>query len=134
MFAACLFANTSHAQETSNAGIELPVLGSVVPAKYPRDSRINREEGRVLVRALISETGWTEKIELKQSSGYPSLDKAAMEAVANWRYTPGKRNGKPITMWLDIPLVFKMQAPAENAVAPLPKDGSPPAEAPAASP
>jgi periplasmic protein TonB len=98
-------------QAVPPSSIDLPVLGSVVPIKYPVEARVERAEGTVVIRVLISETGWTDKIELKQTSGYESLDSAAMQTVKSWRYQPGKLDGKPAAMWVDVPIVFKARPP-----------------------
>ncbi len=73
---------------------------------YPRLSRQLREEGRVMVRVYISTEGLPEKVELAQSSGYFRLDQAALDAVAQWRFVPGKRNGVPEAMSYLVPIPF----------------------------
>jgi len=49
--------------------------------RYPAAARIDRAEGRVVVKAVINEDGSVGEIEVAQSSGFPSLDKAAMETI-----------------------------------------------------
>jgi protein TonB len=76
------------------------------PPAYPPISRRLREQGRVLVHVRISAQGPALDAQLKQSSGYDRLDRAALEAVRQWRYVPGKRGGVPETMWFDVPVDF----------------------------
>lgn len=49
--------------------------------RYPAAARIERAEGKVVVKAVINEDGSVGEIEVVQSSGFPSLDKAAMETI-----------------------------------------------------
>ncbi len=49
--------------------------------RYPATARIERAEGKVVVKAVINEDGSIGEIEVVQSSGFPSLDKAAMETI-----------------------------------------------------
>lgn len=49
--------------------------------RYPATARIERAEGRVVVKAVINEDGSVGEVEVVQSSGFPSLDKAAMETI-----------------------------------------------------
>jgi TonB family protein len=73
---------------------------------YPREALERRFEGRVLLRAVVTEDGWVR--DLKVVNGNPLLARAAMEAVAQWRYRPYRLNGKPIQKPTDITLVFKL--------------------------
>lgn len=67
------------------------------------------EQGKVLLRVLVNEQGMPEKIELKESSGFDRLDKAALNAVQRWRFVPGKRNGVPESMWNIVPVNFVLE-------------------------
>ena len=46
-------------------------------------------------------------VALVQRSGSRDLDRAAMEAVRDWRFQPAQRNGKAIAASLVIPIDFK---------------------------
>jgi len=49
--------------------------------RYPAAARIDRAEGRVVVKAVINEDGSVGDVEIFKSSGYPILDKAAIETI-----------------------------------------------------
>lgn len=76
---------------------------------YPPVSRRLREEGKVLLEVYILSDGTVGEIRLKTSSGYPRLDKSALEAVQHWRYVPAKRGGEPIPYWYVQPIVFSLR-------------------------
>jgi protein TonB len=48
---------------------------------YPSSARVDRAEGRVVVRAVINEDGSVGDVEVSQSSGHQGLDKAAVETM-----------------------------------------------------
>jgi periplasmic protein TonB len=75
-------------------------------ATYPPLSRRMGEQGLVLVRVLVGADGHPQKTELKRSSGYERLDKAALDYVMNCRYIPGKVGGMAQTMWYDAPVNY----------------------------
>jgi protein TonB len=50
-----------------------------------------------------------QQAEVKHSSGFERLDQTALNTVLKWRYLPGKRNGTPEAMWLQVPLEFILE-------------------------
>ncbi len=76
---------------------------------YPSISRRMGEQGKVLLRVLVDENGLPQQIEIKQSSGFDRLDKAALASVQRWRFVPGKRNGVPEAMWNIVPVNFVLE-------------------------
>jgi periplasmic protein TonB len=49
--------------------------------RYPVSARVDRAEGKVVVKAVINEDGNLGEVEVFQSSGYSTLDKAAVETM-----------------------------------------------------
>ncbi len=49
--------------------------------RYPVSARVDRAEGKAVVKAVINEDGSLGEVEVVQSSGYPALDKAAVETM-----------------------------------------------------
>ena len=93
--------------------IELPssnaaYLNNPAPA-YPSISRRMGEQGKVVLRVLISADGVPEKITIQQSSGYDRLDRHAQDTVQRWRFVPGKRNGVAEAMWNLVPINFVLE-------------------------
>ncbi|MBF6632096.1 MAG: energy transducer TonB [Comamonas sp.] len=97
----------------SGAEVQLPssnaaYLNNPRPS-YPSISRRMGEQGKVMLRVLVDENGLPQQIELKESSGYDRLDKAALASVQRWRFVPGKRNGVPEAMWNIVPVNFVLE-------------------------
>lgn len=49
--------------------------------RYPASARVDRAEGKVVVKAVINEDGNLGEVEIFQSSGHLALDKAAVETM-----------------------------------------------------
>lgn len=79
------------------------------PPSYPYESRRKKEQGTVRLRLLLGPDGRVETLSVASSSGFPRLDKAALEAVRRWRWTPTLRNGKAVEIlgFLEIPFVLR---------------------------
>lgn len=73
---------------------------------YPAMSKRLNEQGRVIVRVLIGEDGRPQNPQVKVSSGFDRLDRAAIEHVMRCRFVPGKVGGVPQAMWHDAPVNY----------------------------
>jgi len=49
--------------------------------RYPASARADRAEGKVVVKAVIDENGSISEVGVFQSSGYPTLDEAAIQTM-----------------------------------------------------
>lgn len=79
------------------------------PPPYPRQSRRLGEQGKVVLAAEIATDGKALHALVNISSGYPRLDRAALNSVLNWRFTPGNKAGVPQQMWVNIPINFVLE-------------------------
>lgn len=76
---------------------------------YPSISRRRGEEGTVVLELLVLKDGSVDDVKIKESSGFPRLDKSAMDAVRRWRYNPAKRGGQAIDYRYLQPVTFSLQ-------------------------
>lgn len=76
---------------------------------YPNASRRLGEEGRVVLRVLVDAQGHAEAVEVERSSGFPRLDAAAREAVAQWRFVAARRGSEPVAARVLVPIVFNLE-------------------------
>jgi periplasmic protein TonB len=77
--------------------------------EYPPSSRRAGEHGTVILEVLVLENGRVGDARVKQSSGHPRLDEAAVREVKrSWRLVPGTENGKPVQMWGQFAVTFKL--------------------------
>lgn len=83
-------------------------------SNYPAKSIAAKEEGKTLLIASVDELGVIQKIEIKESSGFSSLDNAAINTVKNWTFKPAIKNNKPIATKVLIPISFKLNPESQN--------------------
>jgi periplasmic protein TonB len=77
--------------------------------EYPPSSRRAGEAGTVILQIYVLDTGRVGDAKVMTSSGYPRLDEAALREVKrSWRLTPGTENGKPVAMWGQFAVTFKL--------------------------
>lgn len=80
-----------------------------VDAYYPSFSKRAGEQGKVVVRLIIDETGIVEDISLLQSSTFPRLDRAGIEIGKRYQFTPFIVNGAPQRISTNIQINFKLK-------------------------
>lgn len=67
------------------------------------------EQGQSLIKVFIGSDGQAQLAEVAKSSGYDRLDRAAVAAVKQWRFVPGKRGGVAEAMWYQVPINWKLR-------------------------
>jgi TonB family protein len=82
---------------------------------YPDTAQVAGEQGDVLLDVYVSSGGHPRKFRLNQSSGYPDLDNAAAEAVANWRFLPAVESGDTVSAWTTVKIHFELPKAAQTA-------------------
>lgn len=88
-------------------------LDNPAPA-YPALSRRLGEHGRVLLRVFVSPDGHAAQAEIRESSGYERLDKAARDTVMRWRFVPAKQGHagqeRGVAAWVLVPISFSIRS------------------------
>jgi protein TonB len=77
---------------------------------YPISSRENGEQGAVMLYACITDHGTVERVDLAQSSGYPALDRSALNTIRHWSFRPAQESGKSIPMCYRLPIRFLLSS------------------------
>lgn len=92
--------------------MELPKFGVAYlnnPApEYPGMAKRAGEEGRVLLKVLVSAEGEAETVSLEKSSGSERLDNAARDAVSRWRFVPARKGGQALSAYVIVPIKFSL--------------------------
>ena len=72
---------------------------------YPEIAKRAGVQGKVYVKAYVDETGEVKKVEVIKGIG-AGCDEAAVNAVLNTRFNPGKQRGRPVKVQVSIPIKF----------------------------
>jgi TonB family protein len=86
---------------------EMPKPISQKRPVYPFSSRKAGQEARVLVRYVVNAEGNVEDVDVRERSSRECTD-AAVAAVRTWKYTPAKRQGKPVAVEMVLPIIFNL--------------------------
>jgi protein TonB len=76
---------------------------------YPIEARRRHETGKVYLEVYVNAGGAADRVEIKTSSGYPVLDRAAKDAVQMWRFVPARQGGQAVSARVIVPIVFNLE-------------------------
>ena len=76
---------------------------------YPVELHKAGIQGRVDVRTLVDKNGNVACARITDKSARPELGKAAIDAIKKLKFTPAMQNGKPVAIWIDIPIIFEIK-------------------------
>ncbi|MDV3468824.1 energy transducer TonB [Stenotrophomonas sp. C3(2023)] len=78
------------------------------PPRYPPAAFRENREGDAIVLIKVDAKGqWTDASVL-QSTGWPDLDQAAMEATRRWQYTAASQDGVAVPGEVQVPMSFRL--------------------------
>lgn len=76
---------------------------------YPIVAQENNIQGKVIVSFIVEKSGFLTDIKIEKSVD-PSLDREALRLVRSMpRWLPAKKNGVPVRVKLNVPVVFRLQ-------------------------
>jgi TonB family protein len=74
---------------------------------YPEEAKREKIEGRVFIRAVINKEGFVTDTELLKGIG-GGCNEAALQAVKETRFSPGRKNGVPVNVEVTVPILFRL--------------------------
>jgi periplasmic protein TonB len=85
------------------------IAGTHSTPDYPLIAVRLNQTGNVLLKLTIDERGSVIAASVEKSSGYDSLDNAAVAwVIAHWRYEPATKDGKPFATATDAVVTFRL--------------------------
>lgn len=94
---------------TPQAGAQLQYALAPPPA-YPREALHAGLRGTVLLQVLVDTDGKPLQVDVAQSSGHRSLDRAAQRHVlARWTFRPAVQEGQPVQAVGLVPVEFALR-------------------------
>ena len=88
-------------------GITAPKLLKKVEPKYTPEAKDAKIEGAVVIKVVVTTEGKADNIEVVKGID-PGLDQNAMDAVAQWVFQPGTKDGQPVNVSATIEVNFRL--------------------------
>ena len=112
--AVVVFSGAAAAQQAQvykpGPGITSPEVVREAKPAYTAEAMRNRIQGEVQVEAIVGIDGKPTDIKvIKSLDAVHGLDDKAVEAVSKWVFKPGKREGKPVPVQVQIALTFTLR-------------------------
>lgn len=89
-------------------GISAPVVLSKRDPEYAEVARAAKYQGTVLLGVEVGSDGLAHNIKVLRGLGM-GLDEKAVEAVTQWTFRPGMKDGEPVTVAASIEVNFRLQ-------------------------
>jgi len=84
-----------------------PVAQPDIP--YPPSAARNREEGSLILLVQVDANGNATDVTIEKRSRSRDLDRAAQQAVRDWKFEPAIQGGKPVASAVRVPIDFTLQ-------------------------
>lgn len=84
-------------------------LNTELPFRYPAALYARRVQGNVTLRLYVDRDGQvhSDSTRIEESSGYVSLDSAAVKGSQELRFVPAKRRGEAVATMVLFPVYFR---------------------------
>ena len=89
------------------AGITSPKPTKRVDPEFSEEARRDKVQGIVILSLVVGVDGIPRDITVKRSLGH-GLDEKAMEAVKQWIFEPGRKDGQPVPVRVMMEVSFKL--------------------------
>ena len=91
-------------------GVSLPEVLKEVKPKYTAAAMQAKIQGTVWLECVVSETGDIADVKVTRSLDSEfGLDQAAIDAASQWKFKPGRKDGKPVAVRITIELTFTLK-------------------------
>ena len=89
------------------AGVSAPHLIYGPEPEFSEEARKAKYQGTVVLQVVVGSDGRTHGIRVAQSLGM-GLDEKAIEAIRQWKFEHGHKNGVPVAVLVDIEVNFHL--------------------------
>ena len=86
----------------------LPEMIVPVQPEYPDSAVAAGFTGRVYLALLVDKSGEVDSVIVRKSSGHSILDDSAVTAATQSRFRPATAQGKPVAIWVTVPIIFAL--------------------------
>ena len=89
-------------------GVSAPRAIETPNAQYTPEARRLQVEGRVILWLIVGVDGLPHNIKVARGLGY-GLDAAAVNAVSQWEFKPGRRDGRPVPVQINVEVSYHLK-------------------------
>jgi TonB family protein len=106
---------------TIGNGVSQPRLIHKIEPTYSEEARQAKWQGTVQLEIVVDEHGVPKDLRVRRALGL-GLDEKAIEAVKQWRFQPGQKDGQPVPVIAVIDVSFRLldDPPQANLTSPPP--------------
>jgi len=91
-------------------GISLPVVVKEAKPQYTAAAMQAKIQGSVWMECVVNENGDITDVEVTRSLDKEyGLDQAAIDASRQWKFKPGRKDGKPVAVRITIEMTFTLK-------------------------
>jgi periplasmic protein TonB len=95
---------------TSRDGVTLPSVVRQVKPEYTKSGLDQRIQGSVVLSSVILADGTVSDVRIERSLDEASgLDQAAVDAMKQWQFKPGTKDGQPVAVKIQCELTFTLK-------------------------
>jgi periplasmic protein TonB len=98
----------------AGGGVYSPGAGVIAPRavydpepEYSEEARKVKTQGTVQLALIVDEQGRPRNIRVTRSLGM-GLDEKAIDAVKNWKFVPGTKDGLPVAVQVNVEIIFRL--------------------------
>jgi TonB family protein len=88
-------------------GVSAPAVLAKVEPEYSEEARKAKFQGTVMLYIEVDENGKPKNLRVVRPLGL-GLDEKAIEAVSRWKFRPGFKDGKPVTVAATVEVNFRL--------------------------
>ena len=90
------------------SGITPPALLREVKPDYTEEARRRNLAGEVVLEIVVRNDGTVGDVRVMRGLG-AGLDRRAVDAVRQWRFSPARRHGTPVDVMVEVAVEFKLR-------------------------
>jgi protein TonB len=88
-------------------GVTAPALIYKVEPEFSEEARKAKHQGVVVLYVEVDPSGRAQNVRVVRSLGL-GLDEKAIEAVRKWKFRPGYKDGRPVTVVANVEVSFRL--------------------------
>ena len=93
---------------TVGDGVSAPVVVKQVKPQYTAEARRAKVQGTVTLEAIVETDGTVGDVTVTKGLE-PGLDEQAVKAARQWRFEPGKKDGKAVRVRITLEMTFTLR-------------------------